>query len=377
MMRGEGGLAGLMNEPAGGGPAGGRLLGLDRLRGLVVVLMALDHARHFLEPAELSPEDLATTTPAYFLSRWLTHLCAPAFVFLAGSGAALQRRSEGLPGRLALRGLWLIALELSWVNFSWSFGFSTGYLGVLWAIGGAMLLLAAVCRLPRAAVGALGALAPALGLLLSPEGWPLGLRLLIAPVSFTVGELPVVVSYTILPWFGVMAMGWGSLPLQLDPRLRAAAGAAALVGFVALRAAGLGDPRPWTPAHPEAWRAAADFFDPSKYPPSLAYQALFLGIGLLLISPLQRLPAVLAAPLDVFGRVPLFFYLLHLPIYHLMDMLVSLQLYGTTTVPPDSPPALGWMVAVWAVGLALLFGPSRAWGAFKARHPGAWWTAYV
>lgn len=376
-MRREGGLAGLMNETAGGGPAGGRLVGLDRLRGLVVVVMALDHARHFLEPAHLRPEDLATTTPGYFLSRWVTHLCAPAFVFLAGSGAALQRRPDGLAGRLFVRGLWLMVLEATWVNFSWSFGFAQPYLGVLWAIGGAMVLLAALVRLPRVAVGLVGLLLPVLGLLGVALPWPGGLGVLASPGLVSVGGLDILISYPIIPWFGVLALGWGSLPLQLDGRRRAAVGGAAVAGALTLRLAGLGDPRPWTSAHPDLWRAAADLVDPSKYPPSLTYQALFLGIGLMLIGPLRRLPASLAAPLDVFGRVPLFFYLLHLPLYHLMDMLVSLQLYGTPTVPPDSPPALGWMVAVWAVGLALMVGPSRAWGALKARHPGAWWTAYV
>ena len=364
------------SEHSAGVAVGGRLVGIDRLRGLVIMLMALDHARHFLEPAHFSPEDLSTTTPAYFLSRWVTHLCAPVFVFLAGSGAALQRSPEGLAGRLAKRGLWLILLELTWVSFSWSFGFSRSHLGVLWAIGAAMVLLAPLVRLPRPTIAVVGLLMPLVGLYLPPESLILPARLLIFPGSIAPAGHQISVSYAVLPWFGVLAMGWGSLPIQLSPKLRSFIGITALAAYFAMRLLGVGDPRPWLGGQPDAWLNVAELINPSKYPPSLAYQALFLGIGLLLIGPLGRLPAAIAKPLDVFGRVPLFFYLLHLPLYHLIGVGISTLLYDAQRVPADSAPALGWMIAAWVSGLAVMTWPSVRWAELKARHHGAWWTAY-
>ena len=123
---------------------------LDWLRGLVIILMMLDHVRGFLAPMGANPTDLESTTVGFFLVRWVTHLCAPVFVFLMGVSAALRLavKSEDTPGFLAKRGLWLILLEISWVSFCWSWDWTATYLGVLWALGGSMVLLGMIARLP-------------------------------------------------------------------------------------------------------------------------------------------------------------------------------------------------------------------------------------
>lgn len=354
-----------------------RLVGVDRLRGLVVVLMALDHARHFLQPEHADPEDLAQTTPLYLLSRWLTHLCAPAFVLLAGAALDLgQRPAAPWPDRRVLkRGLWLIFIELSYVSFCWQFGFARIHAGVLWAIGGSMVLMS-LLPLPRFGLWAVGLGLPLLWALL-PWSHPIGpVGALLWSWSGAIGPVDIGVSYGVIPWFGVLCLGRALSPALRDPARALGFGAASLGLFAALRLVGFGDPDALDPAL-YGWRAAADLLNPSKYPPSLQFQALFLGIALALITPLRALPGRLGAPLEVLGRVPMFFYLVHLPVYHIIGRVFSTLHYGVAQVPADAAPALHLMALSWVLGLAVVYPACRAWAAHKARHPGAWWGAYL
>jgi uncharacterized membrane protein len=354
-----------------------RLVGVDRLRGLVTVLMALDHARHFLQPAEADPEDLATTTPLYFLSRWVTHLCAPTFVLLAGAALDLGQRPAGpWPDRRALkRGLWLIFIELTYVSFCWQFGFSRMHAGVLWAIGGGMVLMS-LLPLPRMGLFAAGLGLPVLWSIL-PWTHPIGpAGALLWAWTGDVGPIEIGVSYAILPWFGVLCLGRALSPALRAPDRALGIGAASLALFAALRVVGFGDHAPLDPAL-DGWQAAADLLNPSKYPPSLQFQALFLGLALLLIAPLRALPARLGAPLEVLGRVPLFFYFVHLPIYNVLGRIFSTWQYGQALVPPEGAPALPLMALSWILGLLLVYPTCVVWAAHKARHPGAWWGAYI
>ncbi len=354
-----------------------RLVGVDRLRGLVTVLMALDHARHFLQPEHADPEDLAQTTPLYLLSRWLTHLCAPAFVLLAGAALDLGQRPAGLwPDRRALkRGLWLIFLELTYVSFCWQFGFARIHAGVLWAIGGGMVLMS-LLPLPRVGLVAVGLGLPLLWALL-PWSHPIGpAGALLWSWSGALGPIQVGVSYAILPWFGVLCLGRALGPTLRAPTRALAVGAASLALFAALRLIGFGDPAALDPAL-QGWRAAADLLNPSKYPPSLQFQALFLGLALALVAPLGALPRRLGAPLDVLGRVPLFFYVVHLPVYHVLGLIFSRLHYGVAHVPAEAAPALHLMLLSWVLGLGVVYPVCSAWAAHKRRHPGAWWGAYL
>ena len=223
--------------------------GMDVLRGLVIVLMALDHVRDFVQPEGLQPTDLATTSPAFFAMRLVTHLCAPVFVLLMGAGAALRNRKkpDESVAFLLSRGLWIILLELTWVSWSWSWELGRSHLGVLWAIGGSMVLLAPLVRLSERVHLGLGLGLTGL-LAVLPVAWqrPWGDGLL-QPGDWIVGGHPLSFSYALVPWFAVALVGWGLGGwLVAAPRKHLGAlGVGLLALFLGLRLGGLGDPMAW------------------------------------------------------------------------------------------------------------------------------------
>lgn len=373
--------------------SGHRISALDRLRGLVIALMALDHVRDFFQPAGVSPENWDTTTWPFFLMRWVTHFCAPVFVLLAGVsvGLYLPRRSktEGLRF-LVTRGLWLMLLEPTWISFSWYFNLERTHLGVMWAIGGAMVGLALLLWLPRWAVGVVGA-AITLWLSAMPElvsGWELAssaspgqvaLHRLVHPGAFEVGGHSVVQSYVMLPWLGVMALGYGLSGTVGGPQRKWAplVGVVAVLAFLGLRwANGFGDPAPWE-AHPRPGTTLMHFLNPTKYPPSLDYQLMTLGPALIALPLLERLSGWGARALEGFGRVPMFFYLLHLPAAHLMGLAYAQLRFGTAGIPGEQPLSLGLILGAWALLLLALFPLCEAWGRFKRANPEKVWLRYL
>jgi uncharacterized membrane protein len=364
-----------------------RIASLDLLRGLVMVLMALDHSRAFLAGG-VNPLDLATTSPAWFMTRWVTHLCAPTFVALAGVSAALYARRVGVEraSRFLLgRGLWLVFLEITVVNVCWQMGYHHLSLLVIWALGASMITLGLLIRLHRHAplvVGLavvlghdlLGGVAPAdLGAFALPWG------LAMAPYSFTVAGLPVGVSYPFMPWAGLMALGWAAAPWLVGPegvrtRRALSLGAGLLVAFLLLRVPGLyGDPRPWLVQERGLLYTLLGVLDCTKYPPSLQYTLMTIGPVLLLLPLLARGRARLDGVLGVFGRVPLFFYLLHIPIIH-----VGARLWALGTVGPGGQldPSLPRVYLGWALALLALRPLCVAWGRIKATQPW-WWLRYL
>jgi uncharacterized membrane protein len=388
---------------------GARFGGIDVVRGAVMVLMAIDHVRVFAGvPA-------GGVTAALFLTRWITHFCAPAFVFLAGTSAFLYgRRHADLSRFLVTRGLWLILLELTWCRLAWTFNLDfRGYemAGVLWVIGWSMLALAALVKLPPMLTGLFGALVVAGHNLLDPF---LGPRLQeaaesrFAPLwkvlylSFYAGPIEagpegprLVVLYSLVPWVGVMALGYffGRLlilaPAQRD-RLCLAVGLGAIALFLVLRGFNLyGDPNPWSApaAGGEGPQRALwmSFLNTTKYPASLAFLLMTLGPTLALLPLAGRAKGALAEVLALFGRVPMFFYLLHIPLIHLLALFVSLLRSGELSpwlfanhpmAAPPSPEGYVWSLAllygVWTVAIALLYFPCRRFADFKARHDAAW-----
>ena len=366
-------------------PRSARVVGLDLLRGLVMVLMALDHCRAFLGGG-VDPLNLATTTPGWFFTRWVTHLCAPSFVALAGLGAALYARRVGVERAsrfLWSRGLWLIFLEITWVNVFWKLGYSSLSLLVIWALGASMVLLGLLARLHRLAplvVGLVVVLGHNLLAGVQPVelgAWAVPYGLTLAPHSFTIGSLPVGVSYPFLPWAGLMALGWAAAPLLVGPHgvrsRRALALGGALVGvFLLLRGLGLyGDPRPWMPQDRGLFYTLLGTLDCCKYPPSLQYMLMTMGPALLLLPALPRLPSRLSGLLLVFGRVPMFFYLLHIPVIHLGSKLFTLLASGGPL-----EPSLLRVYAGWALALGLLYPLCVAWGKLKSGKPW-WWLRYL
>jgi uncharacterized membrane protein len=378
---------------------------VDAVRGLAMALMALDHARLYFSDARGDLTDLGHTTPALFLTRWATHFCAPAFFLLAGAGASLagaRRGRRGLARFLLARGLWLVLLELTLVHLGWFFGLSyrVVFLQVVWAAGWSMVALAALTPLPPPAVGALGvailALHQPLGGLAA--GLPPPARLVWQALrepgmrEFLPGHR-VVSSYPVLPWLGFMAAGYGLGALLFrDPaRLRRrvlALGAAVTLAFVVLRAAGAGDPRPWS-ASGGAGRAALSFVNCCKYPPSPAFALMTLGPALLALGLCAGAPGAAGRALARLGRAPLFFYLAHIPLLHAAAAAVAWARHGYAPglagyplfVPAAELPAgygfgLPVVYLAWAAALPPLYLACGWFAALKQRRP-RWWLSYL
>jgi len=363
-------------------PGRGRIASIDRLRGLVLVVMALDHCRDFVAPTGLSPEDLSTTSLGFFAVRWVTHFCAPVFLLLAGTGAALADERGGDRRAtcrwLASRGIWLMFLEVTWMNFMWFFRYEQIHLGVLWAIGGSMLLLAGVLALGagRVSVGLLGG-----GGLLALALWPVPktapLGFLFEPMWFEnspFGGLTVMSVYVVVPWFLVMALGWaGAGWMRSSPRRAAMVGLGLFAMFLLLRGLNLpGNPSPWEVQDRGGAITLVHFLNPQKYPPSLHFLLMTLGPALVLLPVLERMKGLFGRGLETLGRVPLFFYLLHVPLYHLIGIAQAELRFGMPKVPGDQLVSYGWLFGVWLVGLALLWPLCVRWREVKATRKELW-----
>ena len=376
-----------------------RLTSIDQLRGTVIVLMLLDHVREtfYLHAQVADPMAVDQVEPALFVSRLLAHLCAPVFVLLTGLSAWLY--ASGKPdGRRAAsafllkRGLFLVVLELLVVNFAWTLQFppSVVYLQVIWAIGISMIALAGLLWLPRGALAVLalaviaghnlldgirvqgdGALA-VLWNVLHQRDW----------ITVTDG-LRLRTSYPVLPWIGVIALGWVIGPwfarggdALLRQRRLWLAGAGALLAFVLLRAINVYGDSPWQ-SLATLGNTLMSFFNVTKYPPSLLFLLLTLGIGLLLLR-LYEQPRVARAlaPLANIGAAPMFFYLLHLYVLKLLYVLAEAR-WGQTHggyFAVDHVASLWVITAVLAVAL---YWPTRAFARFKARRRDLAWLRYL
>lgn len=412
-------------------PAPGRLDSLDRLRGLVIVLMALDHTRDFFHTGCLrgeSPLDVEHTSLVLYLTRWLTHLCAPTFVFLAGISAYMRSHRAGPPTRetrlalsrfLVTRGLWLILLELTFVSWvGWYMSIEPGRynLQVIWVLGASMVLLAALIWLPHRVVAALGVAIVALHNLsdgIAPEAaGALAPLWRLAHVPGQIVELqPIQVgaSYVVLPWLGVMLLGYGFGPAVMaapDARRRwlLRAGVGALIAFAVLRGFNLyGDPIPWL-AQRDGMRTLGALFNVAKYPPSLAYVLATLGISLLVWWRFDGSIDDRRAPgswLSVFGAVPMFVYLIHIPLLHGLSAVLHELVRGDggwligerylsngggsigrrVAVSPEWPDVRGFGLAVvylvWISVIAALYPLARWFAGVKRRHPTWWWLSYL
>jgi uncharacterized membrane protein len=375
-----------------------RLESIDFLRGLVMALMVLDHARDFFGNSVHDARDVHDA--ALFLTRWITHFCAPVFVFLAGVSAFLygsRGRSRGELARFLLsRGLWLVLMELTVVRSAWTFNLAYDFvfLQVIWVIGWAMVVLAALVHLPRGAVAAF-ALTTILGhnLLDGIEAGGSWLWALAhAPGFFrpTPG-VEVFAPYSLIPWIAVMAAGYALAPVFLQPeaqRRRTLLGTGVLVtaGFVVLRATNLyGDPAPWA-RQDGLLPTLLSFVNCEKYPPSLLYLAMTLGPGLVLLGLFDSARSGLARAAVTIGRVPFLFYVAHIVLVHAMAVALAALTTGDVAwlfrrFPPLEKPAgyglpLPAAYALWVVALLLLYPLCRWFGAFKQRRTDRW-LSYV
>ncbi|MCD5979958.1 MULTISPECIES: DUF1624 domain-containing protein [Pseudomonas syringae group] len=373
-----------------------RLQSIDALRGLIILFMLLDHVREtFLLHLQVSdPMDVTTTPPELFFSRTLAHLCAPLFIFLTGLSAYLYGERHGaseVSGFLFKRGLFLIALEVTLVNFAWTFQFppTTVYLQVIWAIGLSMVALAILVKLPRPALAVIGVVIIAGHNLLDTlhftqesamyvpwailhdRGWLVpwdGLRLR--------------TSYPLLPWIGVIALGYAAGPWfasGADARKRqnslVLAGLGLLALFFLLRLVNGYGEKPWSIGETTV-QTVMSFFNITKYPPSLLFLSLTLGIGMLLLVWFEKAAGrAWFKPLLVFGAAPMFFYLLHLYVLKIL-YLIAVAIWGTNKGNYFGFDSVG---AVWLCSVLLavgLFPAVKAFASFKARRKDIAWLKY-
>jgi uncharacterized membrane protein len=379
-----------------GAPPAERVRGLDLMRGIVIVLMVIDHVRWFLSSARFDPTDPTQTTVALFFTRWVTHFCAPAFMLLAGAGAYLslgRGRTRGeLSWFLLTRGLWLILLEVTVARFGWQFNFDYGYTGLLvfWALGWSMIALAGLVRLPLPWVAAIGLLMIATHNLFdgveAARSWLWTILHQPGPLMLRPG-VAVFVLYPLVPWIGVMAAGYAfgwpaTLPPARRDRIYLRLGVALTAAFVVLRLGNVyGDPSPWS-AQETSWRTALSFLNTTKYPASLLFLLMTLGPAVAALPWLERSRGRAADVLLTFGRVPLFFWLLHVPLIHLVAVGLSLARYGEV-IPwlyrnPSTPLPEGYgyglaVVYVVTVGVgAVLYPVCRWYAGVKRRRKDAW-----
>ena len=371
---------------------GARIASIDILRGLVMALMALDHTRDFFGEGGFNPRDV--TDPALFLTRWITHLCAPTFIFLAGLSAFLYGRGRSVAEVsrfLFIRGLWLVAIEFTVVKFAWAFDldFSDAFTaGVIWVIGASMVALSALVWLPRWAIAAV-ALTMIVGhnLLDGVRAEDLGEGAAVWHVLHQRGLVQlgdgvrVFVLYPLIPWIGVMAAGYLLGPvmaLEADERKRVLLklGAAITIGFVLLRATNLyGDPAPW--GVQENWLATVlSFLNCEKYPPSLLYLMMTLGPALMLLGAFEQARGSVARILAVYGQVPFFFYVVHLYLIHALEVAAGYAMTGVLSRNPEIGLNLAGIYLVWLLVLVLLY-PLCLWFAGLKQRGRGWWWRYL
>jgi len=410
-------------------PLRSRIDSIDLLRGIVMVIMMLDHTRDFVHNAGLQfdPLDLTQTNPAIFFTRWITHYCAPVFVFLAGTSAYLQfargKSKRELSRFLLTRGLWLIVLEFTVVRLGVTFSFDLRFLGmmqVIWVIGASMIVLAGLIHLPLRLIAAFGILMIALHNLLDKVrvvGWRgpgsavpgFGAKLWIIlhqPFeAFPIVGFPspiVALIYPLIPWVGVMAAGYAFGPLyQMNPSVRRRRllllGGISTGLFVVMRAINVyGDPAKWT-TQKDLVFTVLSFLNTTKYPPSLLFLLMTLGPAIMLLvwfEPLKNSPGLAAGSSALrnffvtFGRVPLFFYILQWYTAHVISVFLHLAfgkpvkwLFQTPLDWFSGPPqGVGFNLATvyvcWIAGVLLLYPLCKWFAGVKARRRD-WWLSYL
>lgn len=422
-------------------PGSGRVQSIDIVRGAVMLLMAIDHVRVYSGLPAGGP------TPGIFLTRWITHFVAPAFIFLAGTSAFLHGRkladARALARFLVTRGLWLVLLELTVLRVAWTFNFDfSHYLlaGVIWVIGWCMVLLAGLIFLPVRALAAFGLVIvlghnildkflPGLYAMVEKSHWGWLWQILYFGGPIQIGEHgpTLFVLYSIVPWVGVMALGYvfGRVMIAdatVRRKICLAVGTAAIVLFLVLRGLNLyGDPRPWVaPAHPtntQSQNAPASataaspapqqaspvalprrpqapawisFLNTTKYPASLLFLLMTLGPMFLVLPLLESTGGRVKGVLKTFGRVPFFYYVLHIPLIHIAAIIVSLLRTGSVApwlfmnhpvMNPPAPPeyvwSLGLLYLVWVIVVTALYIPCRWFAALKQRRKDIGFLSYL
>jgi uncharacterized membrane protein len=370
-----------------------RIRSIDLLRGLVMVLMAIDHVRVYSGMPAGGPE------PGIFFTRWITHFCAPAFVFFAGTSAFLHGQKLGdrkaLARFLVIRGLLLVLLELTLIRFFWTFNWNYHEFvlaGVIWMLGWCMVLLALLLWMKAETIGLIGVLIVAIQQVF--RFVPAILPAAVDPYwefFYPAGsEAPgMAVLYVLIPWIGVMMMGYGfgtillRAPVERN-KICLAIGIAATVLFLMI--GGVLTSSDTTPNNP--MRPLFRLLNQQKYPPSQLYLMMTLGPLIALIPVMEKLKGPLAHVLTVFGRVPMFFYLLHIPLIHLAAWLVNYLHFGAihqewyqtapfAQVPPEYRWGLAVLYGVFFIVILILYFKCLWYAWYKKKHPEKKWLTYL
>jgi uncharacterized membrane protein len=376
-----------------------RIESIDIVRGVVMILMALDHTRDFFGSSGPNPTNPATTTIPLFFTRWVTHFCAPTFFLLTGVGAFLagRRKSKSeLSGFLFRRGLWLIFLELvvsRVLGWQFNFDYKLTMLVVIWALGWAMIVLSGLVYLPASVVTAFGVVMIACHNLFDSVKWdnPLWSILHSPGLVHASPQHTIFVAYPLIPWIGVTAAGYGlgqvySWPPERRRTLLLRLGLVCVALFVVLRAINIyGDPNRWRVQRSAAFTVLS-FLNTTKYPPSLLYLLMTLGPCLLFLRALDvKVPGWLR-PALIFGKVPMFYYLLHIPLIHLLAIAFCYARYGhvywmfrspdLSSFPFTAPPGWGYSLPVvytmWIVVVVSLYPVCRWFAGVRQRRNDAW-----
>lgn len=388
-------------------PGRTRIESVDLLRGLIMILMALDHSRDFFGNFAANPTDLATASAPLFLTRWITHLCAPVFFLLTGTGAflSLRHRTLGSLSRLLVtRGLWLLFLEAVVMRFmlQFNFDYQVTILTVLWALGWAMITLALLIHLPTWLTAAISiAMVAGHNLLDGIQASSFGAlaplwNVLHAPGFLINGEHHVVfVAYVLIPWVGVTALGYllGQVYHWEAERRRKSLvrlGLILVAGFLVLRAINVyGDPVPWSPQKSSIFTVLS-FLNVTKYPPSLLFLLMTMGPALLLLRAFDGGTPRWLRPALIIGKVPLFYYVLHFAVIHLLAVGVAWVRYGRIgwmfqspsldkfpfTAPANWDLGLPVVYLVW-FGVVVAIYPLCEWYAGVKRRRRDWWLSYL
>ena len=386
-----------------------RIESIDLLRGIVMVVMALDHVRDYFHADAFlyDPTDMSKTSVILFFTRWVTHFCAPVFIFLAGTSAfqiGKRRSKKELSTFLLKRGLWLVFLELTIVNFAWffNFQFSLITLFVIWALGIGMILLAAFVHLPLKIALAVGLLMVFGHNLL--DGYTVdeaGIKAILWSAfhqfqGFQLSEnYSLFIAYPLVPWVGVMLLGYCfgalyGLPANYSrKKILLYLGFGCIALFVLIRFInGYGDPNPWS-VQPSPVFTVLSFLNVTKYPPSLLYLLVTLGPAIIFLGLSENYFGSLSQRIKILGRVPMFYYLLHLYLIHLLALVaavftgyqVSDMAFDTWVT--ESPNLAGYGFSLWVVyavwiGVVLILYPLCKWyDTYKAAHRAKWWLSYL
>ncbi|MEO7367866.1 MAG: heparan-alpha-glucosaminide N-acetyltransferase domain-containing protein [Gemmatimonadaceae bacterium] len=376
-----------------------RVTSVDLVRGIVMILMALDHTRDYFSKLHFQPEDLTKATPFLFATRWITHFCAPTFFLLAGVGAALAvsggRSKKEISKFLLTRGLWLIVLEVTVSSLGWNFrlGFPLILL-VIWALGLSMVILSALVFLPQKVIAAIALITIAghnlldnVGRASMSGGGPLW-HLLHQPGLVSPAPL-IIVGYPIIPWFAVMALGFAFGDVfRWEPDRRRKfllrAGAISIFAFIAIRFLNqYGNPAPWS-AQKTAALTVASFLNAAKYPPSLDYLLMTLGPTMIALALLENARGAFARSVSTYGKVPMFYYLGHLYVIHTLAAVFAMWQGGSAgflSLDTESFPAwygttLPGVYLAWALVILIMYFPCRWFADLKSRRRD-WWLSYI